>query len=32
VIGTCWTVAGIAFALFGALNYFTHIGLVIHTT
>jgi uncharacterized membrane protein len=32
VIGTCWTVSGIAFAIFGALNYFTHIGLVIHTT
>lgn len=26
-----WTVAGVAFLLFGALNYFTHIGLIINT-
>jgi uncharacterized membrane protein len=31
-IGACWTVAGLAFTLFGALNYFTHIGLIIHTS
>lgn len=32
VIGVAWTVAGLAFTLFGALNFFTHIGLIIHTT
>jgi uncharacterized membrane protein len=32
VIGVAWTVAGLAFPLFGALNFFTHIGLIIHTT
>lgn len=32
VIGLAWTIAGIAFTLFGALNFFTHIGLIIHTT
>lgn len=26
-----WTVAGIAFVLFGAMNYFTHIGLIVNT-
>ena len=31
-IGICWTLAGLAFTLFGALNYFTHIGLIIHTS
>jgi uncharacterized membrane protein len=31
-IGVAWTIAGIAFTLFGALNFFTHIGLIIHTT
>ncbi|MCD0449849.1 DUF981 domain-containing protein [Actinocorallia sp. API 0066] len=27
----CWAVAGVLFLLFGALNYFTHIGLIINT-
>lgn len=27
-----WTLAGLAFTGFGALNYFTHIGLIIHTS
>jgi hypothetical protein len=31
-IGVCWTLAGLAFTVFGALNYFTHIGLIIHTS
>ena len=31
VIGVCWTLAGLAFLLFGALNYFTHIGLIVNT-
>ncbi|MER7504115.1 DUF981 family protein [Nonomuraea pusilla] len=31
VTGVCWGVAGVAFTLFGALNYFTHIGLIINT-
>ncbi|MER7211345.1 DUF981 family protein [Streptosporangium sp. NPDC000239] len=31
VVGVCWGVAGIAFTLFGALNYFTHIGLIVNT-
>lgn len=31
-IGVCWTLAGLAFTAFGALNYFTHIGLIIHTS
>ncbi|MEU0237308.1 DUF981 family protein [Nocardiopsis sp. NPDC006198] len=31
VIGVAWGVAGAAFLLFGALNYYTHIGLVINT-
>ncbi len=30
-IGVCWTVSGIVFAVFGAANYFTHIGLIINT-
>ena len=30
--GAAWAVGGIIFILFGALNYFTHIGLIIHTT
>ncbi|MGE7623457.1 DUF981 family protein [Viridibacillus sp. NPDC096237] len=28
---TCWNIAGIAFILYGVMNYFTHIGLVVHT-
>lgn len=31
VVGVVWGLAGIAFLLFGALNYYTHIGLVINT-
>ncbi|WP_308164443.1 DUF981 family protein [Nonomuraea sediminis] len=31
VCGVCWGLAGVAFTLFGALNYFTHIGLIINT-
>ncbi|MWV42935.1 DUF981 family protein [Paenibacillus sp. HJL G12] len=31
IMRICWLIAGIAFLLFGALNYFTHIGLIIHT-
>jgi uncharacterized membrane protein len=29
VIGWAWGVAGVVLGLFGALNYFTHIGLII---
>ncbi|GAA2188643.1 DUF981 domain-containing protein [Leucobacter alluvii] len=32
VAGIAWGLAGLAFLLFGALNYFTHIGLIINTT
>lgn len=28
----CWTLSGIAFALFSALNYYTHTGLIINIT
>lgn len=31
VVGAAWGLAGIAFFLFGALNYFTHIGLIVNT-
>jgi len=31
-IGICWALAGLAFTLFGALNYLTHIGLIINTS
>ncbi|MFB7556346.1 DUF981 family protein [Streptomyces brevispora] len=31
VVGVCWTLGGLAFLLFGALNYFTHIGLIVNT-
>ncbi|GGS73879.1 DUF981 family protein [Nonomuraea spiralis] len=31
VTGVCWGIAGVAFLLFGALNYFTHIGLIVNT-
>lgn len=31
VIGWCWGLSGLAFTLFGALNYFTHIGLIVNT-
>ncbi len=29
--GAAWGAAGLAFLLFGALNYFTHIGLIVNT-
>lgn len=31
LIGWAWGVSGLVFLLFGALNFFTHIGLIIHT-
>lgn len=31
LIGIFWTITGVLFTLFGALNYFTHIGLIINT-
>ncbi|WP_037611894.1 DUF981 domain-containing protein [Streptomyces albus] len=31
IVGVCWTIGGLAFLLFGALNYFTHIGLIVNT-
>ena len=31
IIGIVWGGAGIGFLLFGALNYFTHIGLIVNT-
>ena len=31
VIGIVWFAAGVCFLLFGAMNYFTHIGLIVHT-
>lgn len=31
VILVCWAIAGVLFLLFGALNYFTHIGLIVNT-
>ncbi len=31
VTGAVWTVSGALFLLFGALNYFTHIGLIVNT-
>lgn len=30
-IGVVWFLTGLAFLLFGAMNYFTHIGLIVHT-
>lgn len=30
-IGVVWFLTGIAFLLFGAMNYFTHIGLIVNT-
>ncbi len=32
VAGVAWALAGLAFACFGALNYFTHIGLIVNTS
>lgn len=31
IVGIAWGLGGLAFFLFGALNFFTHIGLIIHT-
>ncbi|MGH7745857.1 MAG: DUF981 family protein [Candidatus Dormibacteria bacterium] len=31
-IGWLWGLGGLGFFLFGALNFFTHIGLIIHTS
>lgn len=31
VVGVLWLVTGIVFVLFGALNFYTHIGLVVNT-
>jgi uncharacterized membrane protein len=31
IAGGAWAVSGLAFSAFGALNYFTHIGLIINT-
>lgn len=31
VMGIAWGLSGAAFLVFGALNYFTHIGLIINT-
>lgn len=31
VVAVSWALAGLAFLLFGALNYFTHIGLIVNT-
>jgi uncharacterized membrane protein len=30
-MGVVWILAGVAFLLFGALNFFTHIGLIVNT-
>lgn len=32
VIGVCWALSGLAWTVFGALNYFTHTGLIINTS
>jgi hypothetical protein len=32
VVRLCWGVAGVLLVLFGAMNYFTHIGLLINTS
>jgi uncharacterized membrane protein len=31
VVGVLWMVTGILFLLFGAMNFYTHIGLIINT-
>lgn len=31
IVGITWGLAGLAFLLFGALNFFTHIGLIVNT-
>lgn len=32
IVGVIWGLAGLALLLFGAMNFFTHIGLIINTT
>ena len=32
IVRLCWTVAGGLFVLFSAMNYFTHIGLLMNTS
>ena len=31
LVGAVWSLSGLGFLLFGALNFFTHIGLIVHT-
>jgi hypothetical protein len=31
IVSFVWYLSGLGFFLFGALNFFTHIGLIIHT-
>lgn len=31
IAGVVWAVTGVAFVLFGAMNFFTHIGLIVNT-
>ncbi len=31
VVGWSWALAGLVFLLFGAMNFFTHIGLIVNT-
>ena len=31
IVGLVWWLTGHGFLLFGVLNFFTHIGLVLHT-
>ncbi|AVM63803.1 hypothetical protein C3V38_04680 [Dietzia sp. oral taxon 368] len=31
IIGWCWAVSGVIWLLFGALNFYSHIGLVVNT-
>jgi uncharacterized membrane protein len=31
VVGWSWGIAGVVFLLFGAMNFFTHIGLIVNT-
>ncbi len=31
IVGIVWALGGAGFFLFGALNYFTHIGLILNT-
>ncbi|MEV8250577.1 DUF981 family protein [Microbacterium sp. NPDC076768] len=31
VLGVVWSITGVVFLLFGALNFYTHIGLIVNT-